>query len=219
MTFQHKMISCLAAGLVVAGGVVMFGVRDTRPVLVCFGDSLTTCGGKGGQYTVWLAKQLPHVRVVNAGVGGDTLEQGRLRFQKDVLSHRPAVVLIAMGANDFWRDLRTVSELRGYLEEMVTAAKAQQAKVVIASCFGDRPFWEETCVEFSFVRFEFAAEIAKMEQAVSKKYGCAYIPNLQIDVKPNRLPPYWDATDHPNSKGNEQVALRLLPALVAALGQ
>jgi lysophospholipase L1-like esterase len=197
--------------------IIMLGMRDTRPVLVCFGDSLTTCGGKEGQYTVWLAQKLPHVRVINAGIGGDTLEQGRLRYAKDVLRHRPKVVVIAMGANDFWRDKKTAGELREYLEEMVKSAKAQKAKVIIASCFGDRHFWEETCVEFSFSRFELASKIAEMEAAVCKRHNCAYLPNMQLDVKPNRLPPYWDATDHPNKKGNEQVALRLLPAIVAAL--
>ena len=217
MTLKHKKWVCLAIGLVLAGLVIAFGVRDTRPVLVCFGDSLTACGGKGGYYSDWLAKQLPHVRVVNAGVGGDTLEQGRHRYAKDVLRHRPKIVLIAMGANDFWKATRTVSELQEYLEGMVTAAQAKQAKVIIASCFGDRQFWEETCVEFSFSRFELATEIAEMEQAVCKKHNCTYIPNMQIDVKPNRLPPYWDATDHPNKKGNEQVALRLLPSIIAAM--
>jgi len=204
-----------ALGLIAMGLILAWGLRDTRPVLVCFGDSLTTCGGKGGAYSDWLAAKLPHVRVINAGIGGDTLEQGRHRFRNDVLRHHPAVVLIAMGANDFWRDLRTVSELHNYLEEMVTAAQAQKAKVVIASCFGNRQFWDETCVEFAFSRFEFAAQIADMERAVCRKHGCAYIPNMQLDVKPNRLPPYWDMTDHPNKKGNEQVALCLLPAVRA----
>ena len=217
MSITREKMVWLAIGIVVAALVLALGLRDTRPVLVCFGDSLTSCGGKGGHYSDWLAAYLPHVRVVDAGVGGDTLEQGRHRFQKDVLRHRPAAVLIAMGANDFWKATRTVSELQGYLEGMVTAAQARKAKVIVVSCFGDRLFWEETCVEFSFSRFGFAAEIAKMEQAVCRKYGCIYVPNMQLDIKPNRLPPYWDSTDHPNKAGNGQVALRLLPAVFAAL--
>jgi len=219
MTLTNKkrvfaIIGCVATGLVIA-----MGMRDTRPALVCFGDSLTSCGGKDGRYSDWLAVKLPHIRVVNAGISGDTLEEGRHRFKKDVLRYRPEVVLIAMGANDFWRDKRTVSELQSYLEEMVTAAQARKAKVIIVSCFGDRCFWDETCIEFAFSRFGFAAKIAEMERAVCHKYGCTYVPNMQIDVKPNRLPPYWDSTDHPNKKGNEQIALLLLPAIATALGR
>ncbi|MCL1921007.1 MAG: SGNH/GDSL hydrolase family protein [Kiritimatiellaeota bacterium] len=216
MTLTQKRIICIAIGVAATALILVFGLRDTRPVVVCFGDSLTSCGGKGGHYSDWLAKQLPHFRIIDAGVGGDTLEQGRHRFQKDVLRHRPTVVLIALGANDFWKATRTVGELQRYLEEMVKAAQAQKAQVVIASCFGDRQFWDETCVEFAFARFELAAKIAKMEQSVCDKYGCVYVPNMQVDVKPNRLPPYWDATDHPNKVGNEQVALRLLPAIIKA---
>ncbi|NLF99451.1 MAG: hypothetical protein GX565_04790 [Lentisphaerae bacterium] len=58
-----------------------------------------------------------------------------------------------------------------------------------------------------------------MERAVCDEYGCLYVPNMQIDVKPNRLPPFWDETDHPNRAGNEQVALCLLPALRQAVSR
>jgi lysophospholipase L1-like esterase len=217
MDIKYKKIIFIAVGVIATGLVLALGLRDTRPVLVCFGDSLTTCGGKGGHYTDWLAEKLPHVRVINAGVGGDTLEQGRHRFQRDVMRHRPEVVLIAMGANDFWREKRTINELQGYLEGMVSAAQAKNAKVIVVSCFGDRQFWDETSVEFAFSRFDFAAKIAEMERAVCRKYDCIYVPNMQLDIKPNRLPPYWDSTDHPNKKGNEQVALRLLPSIIATL--
>ena len=40
------------------------------------------------------------VKVVNAGVGGDTTEGARKRFQKDVLDHKPDLVVIQLGAND-----------------------------------------------------------------------------------------------------------------------
>ena len=143
MTLKCPKIMCITMGLIATGLIVALGLRDTRPVLVCFGDSLTTCGRKGGRYSDWLAQQLSHIRVVNAGVGEDTLEQGRHRFKNEVLRHCPAVVLIAMGANDFWKAMRAVSALRSDLEGIVMAAQATGAKVVVASCFGDRSFWDE----------------------------------------------------------------------------
>lgn len=209
----------VAAGVCLAAAVVYLGVRDRRPVVVCLGDSLTACGGKGGHYSDWLATLLPQVRVVDAGIGGDTLAGGRLRFAKDVLKHRPAVVLIALGANDFWQRVRPVEEMAADLDAMAREARGRNIQVVVASCFGDRHFWEETCVEFDFGRYELAWEIARMERAVCQQQGCVYVPNMQIDVKPNRLSPYWDETDHPNRAGNEQVALRLMPAVRLALEQ
>jgi len=188
-------------------------------VLVCLGDSLTSCGGPDGHYSHWLAKFMPYVRVIDAGIGGDTLDGGRARFERDVLAHEPDLLLIALGANDFWRRSRTVDEMRDDLETMVKRARSKGMQVVVASCFGDRQFWEEVCVEFDFNRFELATQMARMEREVCRENGCQYVPNMQVDVKPNRLPPYWDETDHPNRAGNEQVARRLMPALRQALAQ
>lgn len=216
---RNAMMAWAAAGVCVAAAVVWWGVRDARPVLVCFGDSLTSCGGAEGHYSHWLAAFMPQVRVVDAGLGGDTLKNGRLRYEKEVLKHRPDVVLIALGANDFWQNARPVEEMRADLEAMVRETQARKCQIVVASCFGDRSFWEETCVEFAFSRFELAWEIAQMERAVCEAHGCLCVPNMQVDVKPNRLPPYWDETDHPNKAGNEQVALRLMPALRTALAR
>jgi lysophospholipase L1-like esterase len=207
------------AGVCLAAAIIFWGLRDRRPVLVCLGDSLTSCGGADGHYSHWLAKYMPYVKVVDAGIGGDTLDGGRARFDRDVMRHGPEVLLIALGANDFWRRARTVEEMRADLEAMVVQARAKRAQVVVASCFGDRQFWEEVCVEFEPGRFELAAQMARMEREVCRKHGCLYVPNMQVDVKPNRLPPYWDETDHPNRAGNAQVALRLMPALRQALAQ
>lgn len=204
---------CLAAALVIAGA------RDRRPVLVCLGDSLTSCGGAGGHFSHWLQRLMPDVRVIDAGIGGDTLDGGRARYDRDVLAHNPDVVLIALGANDFWRNARPASVMGDDLRAMVKEARRRGMQVVVASCFGDRDFWEEVCTEFDASRFELAEQIARMERAICDEYECLYVPNMQIDVKPNRLPPFWDETDHPNRAGNEQVALCLLPALRQAVSR
>ena len=214
---KSEMKIWVAAGVCLAVLVLGWGLKDRRPVLVCLGDSLTSCGGPGGHYSDWLIQFMPYVKVIDAGIGGDTLEGGRARFSHDVLRHNPAVVLIALGANDFWQQSRTLTALHDDLETMVREAKDKKCQVVVASCFGERRFWDEPCVEFDFGRFETAWAIAQMERSVCKTYGCFYVPNMQTDVKPNRLAPYWDQTDHPNRAGNEQVALRLLPVLRQAL--
>lgn len=216
---RSLLISLAAVGVCLAAAIIYAGMRDRRPVLVCLGDSLTSCGGPDGHYSHWLAKFMPDVKVIDAGIGGDTLDGGRARYERDVLRHKPDVVLIALGANDFWRQMRTPAEMGMDLETMVREARTRHIQVVVASCFGDRPFWDETCVEFDFRRYELASQIAHVEREVCDAHGCLYVPNMQLDVKPNRLPPFWDETDHPNRAGNEQVALRLLPALRLTLAR
>ena len=97
---------------------------------------------------------MPDVRVIDAGIGGDTLDGGRARYDRDVLAHNPDVVLIALGANDFWRNSRPVSVMGGDLRAMVKEARRRGMQVVVASCFGDRDFWEEVCTEFDASRFD-----------------------------------------------------------------
>ena len=72
-----------------------------RPVVVAFGDSTTARrAGVEQVYEQRLAKLLPQLRIVNAGVPGDTTERARARFARDVLAHSPRLVILQFGAND-----------------------------------------------------------------------------------------------------------------------
>ena len=191
--------------------------KKSQKTIVCFGNSLTVCGGEGGRYSDWLAKWLPNDTVINKGINGDSLAGGRARFKQDVLSLKPDVVIIELGANDFWKRERDISELKQDLEDMVLRAKQAGIEVVIASCFGQRDYWLEEETEFSPVYYAWAEQIAKMEEEICKKYGCFYVPNMQVDIKPNGKAPYWDDNLHPNKKGNKLVAKRIFIELKKAL--
>ncbi len=75
--------------------------------IVCFGDSITRGYGLSATQA-WpaLLEALlnQHTasawRVINAGVPGDTILQGLMRLERDVLSHHPEVVFVAFGLND-----------------------------------------------------------------------------------------------------------------------
>jgi lysophospholipase L1-like esterase len=207
------LIVCLAICLPTVG-------CKTEPksrTIVCLGDSLTTCGGLGGRYSDWIAEWLPNDVIVNKGIGGDTLAGARARFKCDVLDIEPDVVIIELGANDFWQAKRDISQLRTDLENMVTRAKQAGIEVVIASCFGKRDYPTEEKVEFEPQRYGFAEQIWRMEEDLCKKYGCFYVPNMQIDIKPNGKEPYWADNNHPNKQGNEFVAKRIFAELKKAL--
>ncbi|MCP4645359.1 MAG: hypothetical protein GY851_33255 [bacterium] len=72
--------------------------------LVAFGDSTTATRGPLGIYAKLLDKELPsrgvRAKVVNAGIGGNTTDMARARFEKDVLVHDPDVVTLGFGIND-----------------------------------------------------------------------------------------------------------------------
>jgi acyl-CoA thioesterase-1 len=79
--------------------------------LVFAGDSVTDCSrsedpdGLGFGYVRELSATslLQQTRTVNAGVGGDRLEDLETRWKKDVLARRPDVVSVMIGINDTWR--------------------------------------------------------------------------------------------------------------------
>lgn len=199
---------------------LFLGGCDTKqpPVkIVCIGDSLTVCGGDGGRYTDWLQTWLPEYIIINKGVNGDTLAGGRQRFQPDVLELKPDVVVIELGANDFWQRQRPIEALKEDLEEMVKRAKDAGAEVVIASCFGRRDYTTEDDVEYDPAHYDFADAIAEMESDICIRYGCFYVPNMQVDIKPNGRVPYWADDNHPNKEGNKFVAKRILGKLKEAI--
>lgn len=84
--------------------------------IVAFGDSTTAPRVVAGKplvvYADLLRQELPtkgfDVQVINAGVPGNSTDDGRRRFERDVLAAKPQLVIIQFGANDsaidVWRE-------------------------------------------------------------------------------------------------------------------
>ena len=70
--------------------------------IVAFGDSLTAGSALQPEQENWtdLLAQRLSARVINSGVGGNTILQGLARLESDVLAHAPHLVLICFGMND-----------------------------------------------------------------------------------------------------------------------
>lgn len=106
-----------------------------RAVLV-LGDSLSAGYGLGAGQD-WpalvdrrIARDYPRCRVVNASISGETSAGGSARVVDEVLHHRPAVVVIALGANDALRGL-PLPELRRNLARMIGASRHVGAEVLL----------------------------------------------------------------------------------------
>src|SRR5438034_7932874 len=80
-------------------------VRDSRPVILAFGDSLTAGYGvpRGSGYPEQLQRKLDSLgykyRLVNMGISGDTTSGGRARMRA-ALDVMPSVVILELGANE-----------------------------------------------------------------------------------------------------------------------
>ena len=188
--------------------------------VVCFGDSLSACGGYGGRYSDYLAEALPECEVINRGKGGDTLEEGRKRFKSEVLdlNPRPKVVVLELGANDFLKAIRPIGALREDLEQLVCLAQDRGIGVVIAGVFGDcvDAQGEVRPKEYKEGNPEFGKQILEMERSIAKSHACMHIENIQADLHRER---HWEDPRHPNAEGNKFVAQRILPALKKLLAE
>ena len=86
------------------------------PTVVFLGDSITS----GHRLSADVAfpsrlSQALGIPVVNAGISGDTTEGGLSRLERDVLAHRPRLVVVELGVNDVfgrWPRERTVANLQ-----------------------------------------------------------------------------------------------------------
>lgn len=109
---------------------------DTRPLLVCFGDSLTAGLGTapGESYPEYLQADLDtrgyHYRVLNEGISGNTTKDAVARLDH-ILALKPAVVVVELGGNDGLRGL-PIKDTRANLDKIVTALQASGIKVALA---------------------------------------------------------------------------------------
>ena len=77
-----------------------------------------------------LAAERPGWRVANASISGETTAGGASRIGAELARHRPAVVVIELGANDGLRGL-PLEQTRANLARMIEAAQAAGAHVLL----------------------------------------------------------------------------------------
>src|SRR5204863_5862200 len=110
--------------------------RDSRPVILAFGDSLTAGYGvpHGSTYPDQLQRKLDGLgykyRIVNMGISGDTTSGGRARMGA-ALNVMPSDVILELGANDGLRGL-PIEQMQANLEQMIREFQKAGAKVVLA---------------------------------------------------------------------------------------
>lgn len=138
----QRLVFVLAPILLACGHSLPPNVDSPGTSIVCLGDSITAGIGRGAAPTFPddLARRLG-APVVNAGVPGDTAQQGLARIDS-VLAHHPWLVIIELGGNDLLRHVpehQTEAALRQIVER-VLAAGAVPLLIEIRSPLGGEGF-------------------------------------------------------------------------------
>jgi len=104
--------------------------------ILVFGDSLSAAYGIAAKrgWVALLAERLQRERldynVVNASISGETTAGGVSRLPRALAQHKPAVVILALGANDGLRGL-PVAEMKKNLAAMIGMSRRAGAQVLL----------------------------------------------------------------------------------------
>jgi acyl-CoA thioesterase-1 len=178
---------------------------DTRPVIVCFGDSLTAGFGldTGQSYPDLLQKELDRhgykYRVENLGVSGDTTQDGLARVSL-ALDLKPRIVVLELGANDGLRG-QPVSGIERNLGQIIEAFQTAKVSILLAGITLPPNYGPEYIHRFAAVYPDLAAKY-KVRLLGFLLAGVGGNPRL---MQPDGL--------HPNAEGTRTVAATVLQAL------
>ncbi len=180
-----------------------------KPLIVCFGDSITAGHGldPSQAWPAALQRDLNargyHYRVVNAGVSGNTTKDGIDRLPI-ILAMHPAVVIVEFGGNDGLRGL-PLSVTQHNLGVIVQRLLAAHVKVLLAGITLP-PNYGHAYIQ----RFD------RMYHQVARKYHVPLLPMLYAHVY---TVPGTIQSDgiHPTAKGSRLIAKNFLPLLLPML--
>ena len=104
--------------------------------ILVYGDSLSAGYGLPQEqgWVSLLAQRLRaekfDYRVVNASISGETTSGGRSRIAAALKTHRPALVIVELGANDGLRGT-SLDAMRANLQAIVDACRSNQSAVLL----------------------------------------------------------------------------------------
>ncbi len=175
-------------------------------VILAFGDSLTA--GYGVTESQSLPAQIEarlkqdgyDVRVVNAGVNGDTTGGGLLRLEWVLQQTTPDVAILELGANDMLRGFEP-SLTEENLQKMIDIFSQHNIPVLLVGMKA-----------FRNLGLEHAKAYDDVFPRLAEKNDLLFYPFLLEGVA---LQPALNQGDgvHPNAQGVEKVADSLLPAV------
>ncbi|MEH7116739.1 SGNH/GDSL hydrolase family protein [Neobacillus vireti] len=200
--------------------------------LVFIGDSVTDCErakpegeglfaalGKGYVSNVDALLQAVYpdlgIRVVNKGIGGNTVRDLMNRWQEDVIDQEPDWLSIMIGINDVWRQYDTpfIKEWHVYIDEyeetlrkLVTETKPLTKGMVLMT-----PFYIESNEQDSMRQT--MDQYGKIVRKIAEETGCLFVDTQAAfnevlkDLYPATIA--WDRV-HPSASGHMVLARAFL---------
>lgn len=214
MSFESKRFSQLACWLVVALNVLVLAacgkesVRATPlpagAVVLVVGDSLVAgTGAPAGSDWPRALGETAGWNVVNAGVPGDTAAAALTRLPALLDAHRPDAVIIAVGGNDFLRNV-SANATRESLEQLLNRSLEATSHVAL---LGVPSVSLARAVVGGLADDSLFSEIARERDVLLISGAIAEVLS-SADLRSDRI--------HANARGYEVLAQRVFDALAEA---
>jgi len=186
------------------------GLAHASPTLLVFGDSLSAAYGIG-QQAGWVALLQERLRqkrldytVINASVSGETTSGGAARIAAALAAHQPAIVIVALGANDGLRGL-PLAQMRDNLAVILRAAQKSGSRVLLAGMKMPPNYGPQYTRDFE-----------QAYVALARQFKCALVPFL-LDGVAGKRELFLEDNLHPNAQAQpvilENVWKQLAPML------
>ena len=140
------------------------------------------------------------VRVINAGVSGDTTAGGLARLEW-ALADRPHAVVVALGANDALRAIDPAVS-RSNLDRLLAALSERRLPVLLAGMLAPRNLGPD-----------YRARFDAIYPALAERHGALLYPFLLDGVATVAALNQSDGL-HPNAAGVEVIVERILPSVL-----
>ena len=204
--------AAIAAGIVFAMSGLRANQAEAREaVIVAFGDSLTAGFGlpEKESFPAQLEQALKvrgqEVRVVNAGVSGDTAAAGLARLDW-AMSNDASAVIIELGANDALQGLDPTAT-KAVLEKIITQVKARGLPILLAGMEAPRNLGKDYVDQFRAMYVDLA-----------QRYDVVFYPFFLDGVALDDKFMQGDGL-HPNAQGVARIVELILPKVEELLAR
>ncbi len=214
LTWPHKNLTTrgfltgvfFATATLACNGQASPAAPDGRvPVVVAFGDSLTSGPGLRPQetYPSLLQKRISdagrNYDVINAGVSGETSSQGLARFDA-ALVPETRILVLAIGVNDGLRGT-PIETVDRNISTMIERAQARGIKVLL--CAMEAP---------PVKGFNYSVEFHRLFTRLSERYHLPLVPFFLLGIITNEG---FDLNEtlHPTAAGHKVIADAVWPYL------
>lgn len=181
---------------------------QAAPNILVFGDSLSAGYGiaRNDSWVYLLQQELkkshPRLEVVNASISGETSAGGVRRIGKALREHRPAVVIVELGANDGLRGT-PLAATEQQLSTIIREAKQANAKVLLLGMQLPPNYG-----------LEYAKNFRALYPRLAQQHRIALLPFMLEGVPPEQFLP---DNLHPNAVAQSQILRNVLQALAPLL--